>query len=119
MEKFGIVRNPDGELSIGIWKGEHKPLMECGHVANAYALLPVNEEYTDQMQNSRNGKIYVHSCVICDSDVIAEDQTMPDDRKAKCSLCGKVVDSSYDLAFFKYQPDKEYDDYYCGCEGWN
>lgn len=37
-------------------------------------------------------------------------------RKAKCSLghAGEV-DSDVHLAFFKYQPNEQYDSYYCDC----
>lgn len=27
--------------------------------------------------------------------------------------------SSFDLPFFEHRPDREYDDYYCGCWGWS
>lgn len=27
--------------------------------------------------------------------------------------------SSTDLPFFQHHPDREYDDYYCGCFGWS
>jgi hypothetical protein len=40
-------------------------------------------------------------------------------RKAICSYGHNVVDSDGALAFFRYKPDKEYDDYYCGCYGWD
>lgn len=33
-------------------------------------------------------------------------------------ICGDIP-SSYDLPFFKYQPDKPQDDFYCGCFGWD
>ena len=40
-------------------------------------------------------------------------------RQAICSMCKKKKDSSIDLPFFEYHPDKEYDWYYCGCRGWD
>lgn len=40
-------------------------------------------------------------------------------RKAKCSQCGDIVDSNYDLPFFFYAKDKPYDSYYCGCKGFD
>jgi hypothetical protein len=39
-------------------------------------------------------------------------------RKARCNGQAEV-DSSLDLAFFEYLPDKEFDRYYCGCRGWD
>lgn len=33
--------------------------------------------------------------------------------------CGKSTKSKIDIAFFKYRPEKEYDEYYCGCHGWD
>jgi hypothetical protein len=27
--------------------------------------------------------------------------------------------SSYDLPFFKYRPTHDFDEYYCGCFGWD
>ena len=39
-------------------------------------------------------------------------------RKAKCICCGKIADSDFDkLPFFRYDPEEEYDAYYCGCQG--
>ena len=76
------------------------PMLKCGHAANA----------TDQ-----NGK---PCCAICDNDEIVK---TPDftGRMAKCTYCGNTKPSHPDLAFFKHQPDKEKDVYYCGCFGWN
>jgi len=40
-----------------------------------------------------------------------------------CDICAKVDvchcerDSSYDLWFFRYKPNKEYDEFYCACHG--
>ncbi len=39
-------------------------------------------------------------------------------RKARCNGVAEV-DSSTDLAFFVYQPQKPFDRYYCGCRGWD
>lgn len=39
-------------------------------------------------------------------------------RKAKC--CSREpVASSVNLAFFRHDPSKEFDSYYCGHGGWN
>lgn len=74
-------------------------LMKCGHTALAtYDDKPV--------------------CPICNCHEIAE--TKPDltGRTAKCFYCGKEQPSG-NLPFFKYQPEQEFDSYYCGCEGWD
>ena len=42
-----------------------------------------------------------------------------DGRKAKCAMCGREKDSDYNLPFFEYRPNEEYDSYYCGCIGWD
>lgn len=40
-------------------------------------------------------------------------------RKASCTYCKKTVDSKGELAFFRYLPDKDRDEYYDGCMGWD
>jgi len=82
-----------------------KPMMKCGHAANA---------------EDENGNPV---CVICagitpDAYVVAE---MPDlsGRRAKCVYCERKVQSSTDLPFFEYRPNEEFDIYYCGCYGWD
>jgi hypothetical protein len=39
-------------------------------------------------------------------------------RKAKCN-CGKIENSDANMAFFKYKIDEQYDQFYCGCSGWD
>ena len=84
-----------------------KPMMQCGHAANA----------KDNQGNP--------CCVICaginpGAKTIATDLPDLDGRKAKCGYgCGSTRDSSTDLAFFEHRPDRECDKYYCGCQGWN
>ena len=77
-------------------------MMACGHSPNAV---------------DGNGN---PCCVICDCHIVRElDVSVLYNRKAKCSECGRVVDSSADLAFFKCRPDCEYDEFYDGCNGWD
>lgn len=82
-----------------------KPLMKCGHTANAV---------------TAEGK---PCCVIYapseDSYTILLERPELTGRLAKCSDCGAVTDSKWRLPFFEYKPDKEYDEYYCGCYGWD
>lgn len=80
-------------------------LMKCGHTANA--------EYDD-------GK---PCCLICspkrEAYEIVDEKPDLTGRKAKCTDCGEIVDSSWNLPFFEYCPDKEYDRFYSGCWGWD
>lgn len=58
------------------------------------------------------------SCVIHDCHELADTKPNLAGRKARC-YCYKVVDSSYDLPFFHIRNDHEYDEFYCGHDGWN
>jgi hypothetical protein len=82
------------------------PLMKCGHAANA----------TDE-----EGR---QVCVICiginpGADEIDENPPILEGRMAKCTYCKSTMPSSTELPFFTYLGDKEKDDYYCGCRGWD
>lgn len=81
-------------------------LMKCGHTANA-----------------TYGEDNKPCCLICSPkpeafEVITE---LPDltGRKARCSDCGEIVNSNWNLPFFEYCPDKEFDRFYSGCFGWD
>ena len=80
-------------------------LMKCGHTANA--------EYD-------NGK---PCCLICspkrEAYEVVDNKPNLTGRKAKCTDCGEIVDSNWNLPFFEYCPDKEYDRFYSGCWGWD
>lgn len=80
-------------------------LMKCGHTANA--------KYD-------NGK---PCCLICapkkEAYEIIEERPNLKGRRAKCTECNIIVDSSWDLPFFEYKPNEEYDSFYSGCWGWN
>lgn len=78
-----------------------KPLMACGHSANA------TDGHGDPV------------CAICIVREIAPDPVLTD-RWAHCTY-GKhaEVPSSVHLAFFKHRPEQERDLYYCGCYGWD
>lgn len=93
-------------------------LMKCGHVARAY--------------HSVTKKPFCPVC-LCD----AEMSEMPNlaNRTARCYnfgheviskisrysrfVCNTECASDLNLPFFKYQPDNKYDQFYCGCEGWD
>ena len=81
-------------------------LMKCGHNNNA---------------STKDGK---PACAICNCTEVSEElpANFLDGRKAKCfygKLCGKVRDSSLDLPFFFYRPNHDFDEFYCGCRGWD
>ena len=83
-----------------------KPLMECGCVAQG----------TDQ-----DGKpvCVVHIGIHPGAITISNLQPALEGRKAKCCYGNHGVrDSDLSLAFFVYHPDREFDEYYCGCWGW-
>ena len=81
-----------------------KPMMKCGHTANGV---------------TPNG---MPCCVICAPRQEAfERANKPyiNNREAKCKICGRITKSDMSLAFFKYKPDNEFDEWYCGCCGYN
>lgn len=86
------------------------PMMKCGHAANAVSTRAGSTES-------------VPSCVICSCFDQAE--TAPDltGRTARCSYyakrCHNEAPSTLTLAFFGHHPDRDFDEYYCGCYGWN
>ena len=80
-------------------------MMECGHASNAI------DDKGDPC------------CAICAGigagyNVVAKTPDLKG-RLARCSYCRKTAPSNIDLPFFTHIPDKDYDDYYCGCRGWD
>lgn len=91
-----------------------KAIMKCGHVANATTV--------DNQP----------ACVICNCTTISEQEIDLTDRKARCTYYGRMVshqgrtfrctsenNSSTSLPFFEHKPESQYDEYYCGCWGWD
>lgn len=80
-------------------------LMACGHVATG---------------RTGKGEPVCATCIGINDGATIEVTPLPPltFRKAICT-CGNTVKSSYRLPFFRYCPDKKYDEYYCGCRGWN
>jgi hypothetical protein len=83
------------------------PMMQCGHAANA--------TYDGDKP----------CCAICiglepGAKIVAANPPDLTGRFAECAYGhhGQVASSS-ELAFFKHEPDKETDRYYCGCRGWS
>lgn len=87
------------------------PMMKCGHAANAV---------------DADGQPV---CIICVGRVAGarDEDTVPDltGRQARCvdngarKPCKGAVPSSTSLPFFRHQPDKPEDTFYCGCWGWD
>lgn len=79
-------------------------LMKCKHANNAC---------------DKNGNPV---CLICGCLEVVKKIEQPTDglegRIAKCPDCGRTTESRWDLSFFKHNPDRELDSYYCGCYGW-
>lgn len=80
--------------------------MICGHAANAVTA-----------ENKP-------ACAICNCVELSPDQPSLEGRYAKC-YCGCITKSDASesnfkhLPFFEYCPDKAYDRYYCGHDGWD
>ena len=93
-------------------------LMKCGHSANCEQVLK---------DGSR-----IPACAICNCSEIVEAKPDLTGRKARCSYFGRTfkrrgqtvtchgeADSKYTLPFFEHKPKSQYDEYYCGCWGWD
>ena len=81
-------------------------VMKCGHKAIACVI--------------KDGK-KIYCCPICRGEDAFTPINKPNTtgRQAKCIYCGRTCKSSYELAFFQHKPQKQFDEYYCGCEGWD
>lgn len=85
-------------------------LMKCGHVGNA---------------RDEHGSVCCAICAGIKPEAFQIDKHCSgndglEGRTATCLYnCGSKTQSKWELPFFKYQPDKEYDSYYCGCFGWD
>lgn len=83
-------------------------MLACGHAANA----------TDSEGNP--------CCVICvgihagaTTIVASPDLAGRDARCTYFSTCRSQLPSNLKLAFFEFRPDRDFDEYYCGCKGWD
>ena len=58
-----------------------------------------------------------------DENLIPNSARTPSERRKNATKAGiasgKERESSIELPFFEYKPDKEYDKFYCGCGGWD
>lgn len=80
-------------------------LMKCGH--------------TTSIKDS-DGNYVCPICVgLTPNARIAEEKKVDlKNRTAKCT-CGCERPSNYNLPFFEYCPNSQYDSFYCGCRGWD
>lgn len=114
MSEIYVVKETKGDLSLEVWTEKEKPLMMCGHTANATHKIP---------NNDNTGYLNVHCCVICAGvrkgyNIVKEKPDITG-RKSLCSSCGKTTDSKWGLPFFEYRPNDEQDRHYDGCHGWD
>jgi len=101
------------------------PMMTCGHQANS---MGKRAGETEQRP----------ACVICSCFDVDPNPPDLNERKARCTFYGKRTrrnecsvcskgdgtckcerPSTDNLAFFQHHPDKEFDEFYCGCWSWN
>ena len=83
-------------------------MMKCGHSATS---------------NTQEGE---PCCLVCypREESMIEDPSINEEllagREATCCYgMHKIVKSSPNLPFFSYRPKSKYDEYYCGCYGWD
>jgi hypothetical protein len=81
-----------------------KSVMACGHSAQGH---------------TSDGKPVCVICAPIPAAYVKVERADLTGRKARCSDCGREVDSNYDLPFFEFRPTLATDSYYSGCYGWN
>jgi hypothetical protein len=82
-------------------------MMKCGHAANA--------------KDTNTGAPVCVICVGIYPGATEVDDSPPDltGRMAKCTYCKTTQPSDPEKRpFFEYRPNCEFDNYYCGCRGW-
>lgn len=83
-----------------------KQVMDCGNVNASSAFDEKGNEV----------KVCVMHGLRCH---IAEPQPDLYNRKSKCNHCSTVETSTPLLAYYKYKPECEFDEHFCGCAGWD
>jgi hypothetical protein len=95
-------------------------MMKCGHVAHGKC-------------HSKGGVKFdppIPCCITCDCTEVDDSPPSLEGRKARCAywgICHCEMPSSRDLPFFEYRGpgtnhyagEKETDEFYCGCRGWD
>jgi len=88
-----------------------KVMMKCGHASNAVLVRPDGTEAL--------------TCAVCigtnpDAEIVDTAAADLTGRMARCDECGKnEMPSAMKLRWFRHRPDRQTDEYYCGCRGWN
>jgi hypothetical protein len=104
----------------------NRPMMECGCRA------------TGRDRKTQAPVCVIHIGLVPGASIVASNQPDLSDRFARCaysarhfkegaepnsscsrSICTCQKSSTGPLAFFKYRPEQEFDEFYCGCWGWN
>jgi hypothetical protein len=91
---------------------ESPVLMKCGCVSHGLTKWRYPDGTTRE----------VRSCSIHNCEEVATEVPDLTSRVAKCTYkrrCKKTSASNIELAFFRYCKDAEFDEYYCGCQGWD
>lgn len=87
-----------------------RPMMKCGHTAQG-------------IRGADDAPVCVPCLGIVDGADVVDAPPDLTGRKARCSYygrkCQSETDSRTQLAFFGHRPERETDEYYCGCWGWN
>ena len=84
-------------------------LMKCGHVADAHD--PYGNPICASCIGMRDGADEIEK--ECIGNIGLEN------RFAKCVYGDHKTESRWKLSGFKFCPYQKYDEYYCGCYGWN
>lgn len=97
-------------------------MMACGHTSNASKVVD---------------RVNVPFCIICMCDEVLIEKPSLEGRKAKCHYygtkthrnecpkctrggnCQCIEDSDWKLGFFGFREGQPYDEFYCGCMGWD
>lgn len=86
-----------------------KYLMKCGHADNA--TLTTGQEAIPVCA--------IYGCTEIEKQIENYTEGL-EGRYAKCTMGEHgIVPSRWNLPFFEYRPDNKYDNYYCGCRGWD
>jgi len=104
--------------------------MKCGHVANAKKNptgepvcaicvgITKDSEIIDRKCAGTEGlEGRKARCAYYGKPVRRNETYYPSLMKGNC--CGSIVQTNWELPFLEYKPNDEYDEFYCGCHGWD
>jgi hypothetical protein len=112
-----------------------KPLMKCGHAANAINTQTRQPWCTRWQGNPDADEVEKNSPDLTNRKSRCCYYGKLSGRSGKCSpimgafghpelsakpntICQAEISSNLELPFFEHKPEKEYDIFYCGCHGW-